>query len=391
MTIARSFSLAWLTFFPLLVSGQEAPTLQVAQWLQAPVGFDGQWSGLRNKVVVLEFWATWCSPCIHAIPHLNQLARAFRDQGVVFLAVTDDDIDRLKPFLAEQPMDAIIGIDTERRNWKAFAVPSIPHTVLIGKDGSIIGETLPENITPGVLQEALASKKPALPAKEGVPSDLEWDDHSIEWQDGVAPAMYAIVKPIKTTTSGAWPRAGHITADGVPLEVLVQVAYQTDHYHIDWRIPKDDNMYRAAFRVPEKQTDRLLPYVQHTLADLFGIQARWATQERDVYVLGRIEGYAALPESRSEKELAQMMRGKITLRRQPVGKLCQFLTNSFGAVVIDETGMEGSYDFDIPYQPGQLDVLSKGLRYIGLDAVKARRNIQILLVTPDGTGPGKKP
>src|ERR1035437_4853945 len=94
MTIARSFSLAWLTFFPLLVSGQEAPTLQVAQWLQAPVGFDGQWSGLRNKVVVLEFWATWCSPCIHAIPHLNQLARAFRDQGVVFLAVTDDDIDR---------------------------------------------------------------------------------------------------------------------------------------------------------------------------------------------------------------------------------------------------------------------------------------------------------
>ena len=391
MTIARSFSLAWLTFFPLLVSGQEAPTLQVAQWLQAPVGFDGQWSGLRNKVVVLEFWATWCSPCIHAIPHLNQLAREFRDQGVVFLAVTDDDIDRLKPFLAEQPMDAIIGIDTERRNWKAFAVPSIPHTVLIGKDGSIIGETLPENITPGVLQEALASKKPALPAKEGVPSDLEWDDHSIEWQDGVAPAMYAIVKPIKTTTSGAWPRAGHITADGVPLEVLVQVAYQTDHYHIDWRMPKDDNMYRAAFRVPEKQTDRLLPYVQHTLADLFGIQARWATQERDVYVLGRIEGYAALPESRSEKELAQMMRGKITLRRQPVGKLCQFLTNSFGAVVIDETGMEGRYDFDIPYQPGQLDVLSKGLHDIGLDAVKARRNIQILLVTPDGTGPGKKP
>ena len=108
---------------------------------------------------------------------------------MVFLAVTDDDIDRLKPFLAEQPMDAIIGIDTERRNWKTFAVPSIPHTLLIGKDGSIIGETLPENITPGVLQEALASKKPALPAKEGVPSDLEWDDHSIEWQDGVAPAM----------------------------------------------------------------------------------------------------------------------------------------------------------------------------------------------------------
>jgi uncharacterized protein (TIGR03435 family) len=391
MAVARGFSFAGLILFPLLVSGQEAPPLQVGQWLQAPVGFGGQWSGLRNKVVVLEFWATWCPPCIDAIPHLNQLAREFRDQGVVFLAITDDDIDRLKPFLAKQPINAIIGLDPERRNWKAFDVPSIPHTVLIGKDGSIIGATFPENITAGVLQEALASKKPALPAKEGVPSDLEWDDHSIAWQDGVAPAMYAIIKPIKTTTSGVWPRPGHITADGVPLEVLVQIAYQTDHYHIDWRMPKDDKVYRAAFRVPEQQADRLLCYLQHTLADLFGIQARWTAQERDVYVLRRIEGHPALPESRSERELVQSMRGKITLRRQPVGKLCQFLTNSFGAVVMDETGLEGRYDFDVSYQSGRLDVLTKGLHDIGLDTVKARRNIQILVVTPDGAGPGKKP
>jgi thiol-disulfide isomerase/thioredoxin len=188
-----SFSLAWLIFLPMLVSGQEPPTLRVAQWLQAPTGFDGQRSGLRDKVVVLEFWTTWCSPCIHAIPHLNQLAREFRDQGVIFLAVTDDDIDRLKPFLAKQPMDAIIGIDTEHRNWKSYSVPSIPHTVLIGKDGSIIGATLPENITAGVLQEALAGKKPALSPKEGVPSDLEWDDHSIEWQDGVAPRFMPVL------------------------------------------------------------------------------------------------------------------------------------------------------------------------------------------------------
>ena len=86
-----------------------------------------------------------------------------------------------------------------------------------------------------------------------------------------------------------------------------------------------------------------------------------------------------------------MMRGKITLRRQPVSKLCQLLTNSFGAVVLDETGMGGLHDFDVPYQPGQLDVVSKGLHEMGIDAVKARRNLQILLVTPDGAGPGKKP
>jgi uncharacterized protein (TIGR03435 family) len=386
MTRIGMFLLVSLTISCSLARAQEIPPLQVDQWLQAPQGFNGQWSELRGKVVVLEFWATWCSPCIEAITHLNQLASEFRDQGVLFLAVTDDDADRLKPFLAKRPMNAIIGIDLGRKNWQAFAVPSIPHTVLIGKDGSMIGATLPENITAEVLREILAGKKPVLSPKEDTPSDLEWDDHFIEWQDGVAPSMYAIVKPIKTATSGAWPRPGHITADGASLESLVQIAYQTDHFHIDWRMPKDDHLYRAAFRVPEERKERLLPYMRQTLADLFGMQAYFENQARTVYVLRRIEGHAALQESKAEKEQIQMIRGKITLRRQSVGKLCGLLTNVFHLIVIDETGMGGLYDFDIPYQPGQPDVTADALRDIGLEAVKATRDIRIVVVVPEAAG-----
>jgi len=259
------------------------------------------------------------------------------------------------------------------------------------KDGRIIGATLPESITTHVLREVLAGNKPVLPPKEGIPSDLEWDDHSIEWQDGVAPSMYAIIKPIKTTTSGAWPRPGHITADGVPLQVLVQIAYQTDNYHIDWRMPKDDQIYRAAFRVPEERKERLLPYMRQTLKDLFGMQARWENQDRDVYVLRHIQAHAALPQSRAETELVQMIRGKITLRRQPVSKLCQSLTNSLQVVVMDETRMDGYYDFDVPYQPGQPFVTTQALKDIGLELVKARRNLQVLVVFPEEAAPEKKP
>ncbi len=392
MRLLRRISfLACLISFPVMTHAQQAPDLHVMQWLQAPDGFSGQWSGLRGKVVVLEFWATWCSPCITAIPHLNQLANDFRNEGVVFLAVTDDDSERLNRFLAKQHMDAIIGIDTERKNWETFAVPSIPHTVLIGRDGHIIGSTLPENITAEVLREVLAGKSPALPPKEGVESDLEWDEHSVEWQDGVPPSMYAIIKPIKTTTSGAWPRPDHITADGVPLSLLVQLAYQTDHYHLDWQMPKDERMYRAAFRVPEERKERLLPFMRQTLSEMFGIQARWLDEPRDVYVLHRIEGRSPLLESRTDKELSQMLRGKITLRHQPISKLCEMLTNSFDAVVLDETGMDGRYDFDILYQPGQPEVTREALKEIGLEVVKARRSIQILVVTPEQATREKRP
>ncbi len=58
----------------------------------------------------------------------------------------------------------------------------------------------------------------------------------------------------------------------------------------------------------------LLPYMRQTLSTLFGIQAYWENQERDVYVVRRIEGHAGPSESRAEDNLVLMMKGKITLR-----------------------------------------------------------------------------
>ena len=57
-----------------------------------------------------------------------------------------------------------------------------------------------------------------------------------------------------------------------------------------------------------------------------------------------------------------MLRGKITLQHQPISKLCEMLTNSFDAVVLNETGMGGRYDFDILYQPGQPEMTREALK-----------------------------
>ena len=352
--------------------------LSVESWLQAPDGFQGTWSALKGKVVVLEFGATWCGPCVAAIPHLNQLAGEFRGRDVVFLSLMDDPMDRMLSFLNKRPMDAIIGIDTKRANWSSFEVPSIPHTFLMGRDGVVIGATLPENVTAAVLREALDGGRPALPPKEGIPSDLDWDRSQVTWQDGVMPETYAIIKPIQTTTSGFIKRPTRLTADGVPLSVLVQAAYETDYHHVDWRAPKDGRMYRAAVQVPEDRKDRLLPYLRATLAEIFAIQTRWEDQERDVWVLRTSGG--GPPESRADKEVRMMLKGKITLKKQPVKELCDLLTNSLGLPVVDETGLTARYDFDLTYQPGQRDVTLEALKAIGLEASREKRRIRMLVV-----------
>lgn len=72
---------------PKLQIGDAAPTLQVGKWLQGePVkGFQ------KDSVYVVEFWATWCGPCIASMPHLDELAQKFQKQGLVVVALTTED------------------------------------------------------------------------------------------------------------------------------------------------------------------------------------------------------------------------------------------------------------------------------------------------------------
>lgn len=81
-------------------AGDQAPPIELQQLLQAPEGSGTTWQSLRGKVVVLEFWATWCPSCIKVIPHFNELADQLKDKPVQFIAITDETRDAVVSFLA---------------------------------------------------------------------------------------------------------------------------------------------------------------------------------------------------------------------------------------------------------------------------------------------------
>ncbi len=67
-----------------------APDFSVAKVLNAPVKSVKSLKDLKGKVVFLEYWATWCGPCVASIPHMNRLEEALKGEPVVFLSVTDE-------------------------------------------------------------------------------------------------------------------------------------------------------------------------------------------------------------------------------------------------------------------------------------------------------------
>jgi thiol-disulfide isomerase/thioredoxin len=97
-----------------------------------------QLSKLRGKVVVLDFWASWCGPCVQAIPVVTEVAQSMADAGVELYAVNvGESKDEINDFLKKIKITAPIVLDPESEIAEAYQTTAIPQTILIGKDGRI--------------------------------------------------------------------------------------------------------------------------------------------------------------------------------------------------------------------------------------------------------------
>jgi thiol-disulfide isomerase/thioredoxin len=136
----------------------KAPNFKVARVLNAPATKIRGLRDLKGKVVFLEFWATWCAPCVAGIPRTNRLIEGLKGEPVVFLSVTDEPAETIEAFRKTHEIKAWIGVDEAQSVLKAYRVSSRPAGYLIGKDGTLLAAILPNDLKEKDIRDALSGR-----------------------------------------------------------------------------------------------------------------------------------------------------------------------------------------------------------------------------------------
>ncbi|ASJ75305.1 TlpA family protein disulfide reductase [Granulosicoccus antarcticus] len=104
----------------------------------------GQWQKdtLKGKVWVINFWATWCPPCVEEIPSMNQAWQVLEEQGVGMLAINaGEGREAIDTFLGKIPIDfpVLLGDGNSLANWSVSALPT---TIVVDAEGQVVYEAL---------------------------------------------------------------------------------------------------------------------------------------------------------------------------------------------------------------------------------------------------------
>jgi len=358
--------------------GDQAPELGFEELLQAPPGTVANWDNLAGKVVVLEYWATWCGPCVAAFPHFNELIEKYKGQPIQFISITYEKRKLIEPFIQKKPIHAWVGLDTDKSMHRAYGVRGVPRTILVDKQGRIVGITSPKFLTEKIIDELLAGKPLSLPGMAGEKPTGEDTD------DGPQPLFEVLIRPATGENQSFSRSSGQFEATGYRLPDAVAFAYQTSSTRVvvDCELPKDRIDFRV--RVPA-DNGRLYTYLQQALEAAFGFQALRETREVEVLVLTAPDGAgpALTPTASTGGSYFSSERGRLNGVKQSAAEIGHRLEPFVKLPVVDETGLDGTFDWRISYdEQVEADLLKQFEKELGLKAARERRKIEMLVLRP---------
>jgi thiol-disulfide isomerase/thioredoxin len=380
-------SFAMQTTYAQFKTSDNVPDLQFGTLLNAPVSTKSL-DQMKGKIVLIEFWATWCGSCLVAMPHLKALQAKY-PKTLQVIAVTDETEKRVGLYIKAKPANFWFAVDTGRKIADLFPHQLIPHAVLIDSEGKFIAATDPEAITEKVMDSLLAKHQVHLP---------EINDKMVNYKDLIKQnfaasdsvqyrfMMQSEIKGgpgLSTTWMDDKAFSGRrLTCINLPLTTLYMLANGSFPYSrtIDETKGEINPPVYCLDMIVGPHTD-LEAALQKELAKRFDLQAKVTPMIKDVQVLRITDQgkFKRITRNSSGMRTHRSMHGEIDQTALTMAEFAGFLESyGIGKLVVDETGSMEKFDIKFSFQPENPKSLLDILSGMGLGLTKGHRKVDML-------------
>lgn len=350
-------------------------------------------SAFRGQVVVLEFWATSCRPCIPAMDHLEILEAAFPKKLKVF-QISEDEENRVRSFLEKHPTGSTIVLDSTQVLKKAFYHLFLPHTVIIDPKGIVRAFTYPGEVTSELIQRLLDGKAINVRTKQEYTTEasinpklsktLNEIDAALDDGPVIVPPVYS---PSTTYKADLTPYLKgdetqiikesdhHIRFVNCPLTLIYQTLYNLPSSRLLLEVPEDKvpnytfdekNAFCFDLAIPDSTKQSLQAFGQQHLMSLFPLKAKLAFRNRPVYGLKSIKKQAVA--SGTKQTLQELL------------EYLETLPDFEGLPMLNETNLTGDSPFDLKAFQRIEGSLETRLGRFGLKTEKKQKEFEYLVL-----------
>lgn len=332
---------------------------------------------LKGKIVILEFWATYCKPCIPSLTHFDRLQAQFGN-NIKIIAISDENRDKVDPFLLKHTYKSLsFSMDWGRKVNDMFFHHFIPHTVIIDQDQVVRAFTSPDEIDDVAIGKMINREPIGFVMKHEFQEDASRANNSVEVSQPTV--IYKIPEPsfhidfaeYKAPLSTEYLKISDTELKFVnaPLSLMYQILYRQRNNRLVFEVEKiakytgeePEHRYCFQLNVPPTIGKTVQEVGIHQLEYLFPLRSKIENRIRHAFVLQK----AFIQPVVTAKDSSRIVTNGFTLNN-----LIDYLESNQHLVdnlpVINGTGLDGNLIMDVDWFQHYPDTIENKLKTLGL-------------------------
>lgn len=347
-------------------------------------------SNFKGKYIFLDFWATWCDPCIKGIPHLEEIQKTFKDK-VKIISISDEKESIIKSFLNDKKINYTIATDINNKTNKLYPHDGIPFIVIIKPDLTILGAYHPDQLSIKDVSKIVTGDDKNFSNKYDEEINSNFDSENIISYSYFSKGNKSGFQDINIETNDT-NKPYKINISNMPVIDIYNNLYKSKFSdntiinEIKNPLYKDEsNVYSFAFKLPDNAENFNDFY--NKVISRFNIESGIKTEEiikkAKVKVL-KLNNANKLIKNTTESYSSKIEFSKHELKSENtnIETFLRFLSRiTKSPIIINETNYKDKFDINLSFRNNDIDSIMQSLEAKGFYFEDAERDVTFLRIS----------